>query len=76
MSEPISMFAIYNNPSDFPDKFVVREWLIGPGVKTPLQKPIAIVDSLEEARAAVPASADFCLDRNPDDDSVIVETWV
>ena len=29
MTEPIRMFVIYKHPRDYPDKYVVRQWLLG-----------------------------------------------
>jgi hypothetical protein len=64
-------YAIYDNPKDYPDKFVVRRWV---GEK-PDQVPLAVVDDLQAARLAVP-SGHICVSRSTTDDPVIVECWL
>ena len=68
----MTLFVIYQNPSDFPGKFVVRKW----EEKVADQEPTAVVETLEAAREAVPKWAHFCLKRDPKDDPCIVETWL
>ncbi len=66
------LYTIYRNPSDYPGKFVVRRfWL-----ETPDPEPLAVVDTLEEAREAVPPEADHNIGREPGDEPQIVETWI
>lgn len=69
-------WAVYRNPLDYPGRFVVRRWVIVPGL--PLQsdpEPLAVVDTLEAARAAIPPGL-CCLPAWEDDDPVIVEVWL
>lgn len=64
------LICIYERPADYPDKYVARLW--------DLQRPtglIAIADTLEEARAAVPPGM-VPLARDERDDPCIVETWI
>lgn len=68
-------FAIYENPSDYPGRYVVRGATIAPGSITNDAEPTAVVDTLDAARAAIPADL-VRLDRDPADDPVIVEVWV
>lgn len=68
-------YVIYDHPKDFPDKFVVRRWDIGPGSVTPQPGIFAEADSLDDARDAIPAG----LTRMPvfeNDDPVIAEVWM
>lgn len=67
------MFVIYNSPSDYPGKWVVRRWNCLP-VPTPTEEAIAC-ESLDEARQTIPQGA-LLLARHPDDDPVIHETWI
>lgn len=66
----IPMIVVYKNPSDYPDKYIARLW--------DLDKPtefIAVKDTLEEIRSAIPCR--FVNNgRRPNDDPVIVEVWV
>ena len=77
---PVSMieiFTIYESPSDHPGRFVLRRWHThfgGQGIYFD-KEPIAVVDQLEEARKNVPSGC-HRLDRSPEDDPVIVETWI
>lgn len=71
------MFVVYKNPKDYPGKFVVREW------RTSCSKiaifadsePLAVVDNLVEARAAIPNDT-VLIDRDELDDPVIEEIWI
>lgn len=74
------MFVIYANPRDFPGKFVVRRWLVGRmggnrGTYGADEKPTAVVDTLEEARGAVPSGL-IRLDRSAHDDHAVHEVWL
>lgn len=80
-ADVLYMFTVYESPRDFPGRFVVRRWAIGPRqfgdpIKAkPDARPWAIADTLAGARESLPPGLSN-LARNPDDDSVIVETWV
>lgn len=76
----LSMWVIYWNPTDYPGKFVAREWQVHPGKLDPVPMPNAIiVDSLEAARTAVQFASSTLLTRlapAPGDDAKILETWL
>lgn len=67
---PLELFVIYDHPADYPGYFVVRRWF---GAKP--TSDFAVADTIEAARAEVPAGL-HCLARQPGDDPVIVETWI
>lgn len=67
----LDMWVIYRRPADYPDKFVARLWTDRPSVEH-----FAIADRLGELQAAMIEAGRTCLDRFPDDDAVIVETWL
>jgi len=75
---PVSMWAIYENPTDYPGKFVVREWRSLGGVVQFAKDPLCVVDTLQQARAAVIGNRRDLLNigRAPSDDPVIVEVWL
>ncbi len=69
-------WVIYKNPSDFPGKFVVRgRQVLSAGAENPATKPAAVVEDLESARDAVPDGL-VVIPRDPNNDPVIVETWL
>lgn len=73
-------WTIYQNPSDYPGKHVVRRWFTRRNhgqVETMADVvPVAVADSLEAARRALPLSACARLARDPQDDPCIVEVWL
>jgi hypothetical protein len=79
MSKPIQMFVVYRHPSDYPNQFVVRRWLSGPPAfgpdGTPDPEPLAVCNTLDEARGAIP---DWCcfIGRYDTDDPAIQEVWI
>ena len=78
LAPALRAWTIYKNPSDFPGKFVVRIVTansVPPHEPIPDRRPTAVVDTLEQARAALPEGLTRLL---PDeiDDPVIVELWL
>lgn len=74
--EPFQAWTIYKNPRDYPGCYVVRrgQAILALGIVHDLE-PTAVCHSLVEAREAVPPGR-VRMDRHPDDDPVIVETWI
>ncbi|MEY2117089.1 hypothetical protein [Rhodanobacter sp. FW106-PBR-R2A-1-13] len=69
---PTELFTwvVYDHPRDMPDVFVARQWrLTGPTSR------FFTAPTLDALREKLPAGL-TCLPRSPDDDSVIVETWL
>lgn len=68
------VFCIYENPADYPGKFVVRRWV---GMD-PDREPVTVAETLDAAREALKELNPYLvrLDRCPDDDPVILETWI
>jgi len=76
MKDLLELFVIYQNPSDFRGKFVVRGQVAqSDGSIRPNKEPLGVVESLDEARSLVPAGL-VNLGRSDEDDPVIVECWV
>lgn len=70
----LKIWVIFERPRDYPDGFVVRPFLIGPGTVTPC--PFArYAKDLAGARAYLPQGL-YRMDRAPDDDPVVVESWL
>jgi hypothetical protein len=64
------IWTIYDHPSDFPDKFVARCFHYDKPTEAFL-----LADTLDEIRRLIPQGL-YRLDRQPNDDPVIVETWI
>ena len=78
MTDALEMFVVYENPKDYPGKFVVRRWSVTPfenGVQLVPDSAAFVGDTLEKVRAAVPASA-IRTPHYPGDDPCIVEIWL
>jgi hypothetical protein len=69
----LELFTIYENPSDYPGRFVVRRFVATRPPTTDVE-PLAVVKTLAEARAAIPPGMDW-IGRYDADDPCIVETW-
>jgi hypothetical protein len=71
-------YCIYENPKDYPGKFVVRRWAIVENTPYPVadKDPIAIVGSLKEARQYIPPGLVLIPHQQGREDPVIVETWI
>jgi len=71
-------YVIYQRPKDWPQyAYVVRRWRVVPGVRAPLAdiRPWALTQTIQLARASIPPGL-VLLPRSPEDDPVIVETWL
>jgi hypothetical protein len=74
--ERITFWTIYQNPADYPGKFVVRaHWVAGGDGHVKYSPECTVHDTLDEARAAVPPGC-FLFPRDPSDDAVIAESWM
>lgn len=72
---PIDLWVVYENPDDFPGRFVVRRHTIAGGESSPCEDPACVVGGLEAARASIPFDC-LNLGRHPDDEPQIVEVWL
>lgn len=73
--EPLLMWTIYDHPKDFPKSFVARPFSISCG-GPPRPMQFHVEGTLEQLRQSFEAIGLTCLARSPDDDPVIVETWL
>lgn len=76
MAEVIGGFlswAIYHNPLDYPGRYVVRAFAILGGLPVPTDD-VQLFDSLEDARASVPAGL-HCEPRQEHEHPSVVEVW-
>jgi hypothetical protein len=78
LPDVLRAYTIYDHPRDCPEKFVVRQFLIGVSAAEvePVPGPlVAVSDTLHEAREAIPPGL-VCFPRQEGDDPKIVETWL
>lgn len=69
-SKVLPMWTVYDNPSDYPGKFVARMSFYDRATSN-----VLVADTLEELRGLLPPRLTR-LERDPNDDPVIVEVWV
>ncbi len=67
----VPIIVIYNSPKDYPNKFVARLW----DIHNKPTKYVIIKDDIESIRSIIPKTM-VRLNRNTEDDPVIVETWL
>lgn len=70
MVRTMPMIAIYNQPTDYPDKYVARLW----DCNAPTHL-IALADTLEEIQQTIPPNMTR-LPHMAGDDPCIVEVWL
>jgi len=71
----VKLYVITTRTKDYGDKYVLRAHTVTPSGSFPEAIPIAVVDTIEEAREHVPFGC-MNLGRDEQDDPVIVETWL
>lgn len=71
----LELWTIYENPADYPGRFVVRRWVVRPDGRCVPDQSCTDHDSIDAAREKVPSGL-HCLGKLPDDDRAIAETWV
>ena len=75
----MTYFVIYENPLDFPGKFVLRQhsdhYESGVALWGAAAEPDAVEDTLEAVRHKLPAGV-FNMGRYSQDDPVIKEVWI
>lgn len=72
----MEMYTVYFNTKDFPDKYVIRKWVIANGFGSPIATDqYHVADTLDAVRKRVPPEMTR-MERLEHDDPVIVEVWV
>lgn len=76
----LMVYTVYDNPSDYPGKIVVRRHMAGiceergPVVVVDAE-PMFVCDDIEQARQRLPPGLTN-IGRQPNDDPVIAEVWI
>lgn len=75
--DALSIWVIYDHPRDRPDLFVARRHEIADGASAPTDDHYAHKD-LEMLRWQIQEENPgcICIPRDPNDDPVIIETWL
>lgn len=69
----LTIWTIYDHPRDYPDKFVARPTYVGQ--RTSIGRTVLQADTLAALRELLPLGL-VRMPRLPEDDPVIVETWM
>ena len=69
----LTIYTIYAKPLDYPDGYVLVEWIVDGA--TPKRGVASYVPSLEAARNLLPPHL-YRMERQPDDDPAIAESWI
>jgi hypothetical protein len=76
-ADKLTMWTVYKHPSDYPDKYVARQFIVVGGVGPKATHSIMVAEDLEALRDVLAFEMHLvCLMRNEEDDPVIVETWL
>lgn len=65
-------YTVYAHPRDHPEGYSMTQWEVTPNGLVAVAT--VYTTTLERARFLIPPGL-VCMDRSPEDDPVIVETW-
>ena len=68
---PLKMWTIYERPTDYPNNFVARQWVLDKPTENIIMGP-----DIETLRGYFLEMGLTCVVRSPQDESQIVETWL
>jgi hypothetical protein len=72
MIEPgLEMYTVYDHPRDYPEHFVVRKWILDKATDD-----VRLFTDLDTLRNEMKTRGLYRLNRWPDDDVKILETWI
>lgn len=79
LPDGLEMWTVYDHPADHPNEFVARMWIVPAAGHN--HEPVATGQTmsssdLEWIRKFMRHRGLACIARSPDDDPVIVETWL
>jgi hypothetical protein len=70
----LSLITLYDKPSDYPEKYVARLWIVRKGI-VQSTNIIMIADTLDELKKRIPSYMQY-LDRETNDDPKIVGVYL
>ena len=71
----MSLWTIYDHPTDFPEHYVAREWIAAHGTVHKTENFI-MSKNLDMLRGELQSMHKYPIERAPTDDPKIVETWI
>jgi hypothetical protein len=76
--DSLSIFTVYENPRDYPGRFVVRRFEVSADTVQPDALAVVIANTLDQARAAIRREhpGAIRLPRADGDEPQIVESWI
>jgi hypothetical protein len=75
MTEGLSIWTVYDHPHDYPAEFVARRCIVDRGGIT-LTRELLRSQDVDKIRSKLEGLGLTRLSRSPDDDPVIMETWL
>jgi len=75
MKTPLRMWTVYRHPKDYPGKYVARLFEVDGNGPQPTGS-IVVTETLEALQQRMTEMNLVRLSRHPNDDRVIVETWI
>lgn len=76
MSAVLSMWTVYERPSDYPELYVARRWDIVRHAREPVwTDDVRTAPTLEGLRALLPPGL-HCMPRQHGDEPQVVEVWL
>lgn len=77
MDSYLAIYTLYFNPTDYPDKYVIRRFLIMPEVSYPVpDENVLIVAATRELAEEHIHKSLVWMPRHKDDDEKILGTWM
>ena len=70
----MNLWTIYDHPTDYPDTFVARRFVVGGGEEHATND--VITGSLAGIRDSMEELGLYCIGREPGDHPNVVETWL
>lgn len=71
----VTMFVITERPSDYPDSYVLRRWLVSGGDIYSDPCPLRVAPTAAGARVALPSDKVLIQGPGVDPDPVVFEVW-
>jgi hypothetical protein len=72
----LETFVVYDHPSDFPNSYVVRRHVVIESRVIPDPVPFLVGPDLDGIREVLECRGLYRLNRQEEDDPVIVEVWL